>query len=477
MKQRIEKGKTKVVVTIGPSSESPEVLREFFTLGVDVFRLNFSHGTHDDHLRRIKLIRELESEFAYHVAILQDLQGPKIRLGTFKNGEVNLKEGDSFIIKKQDIVGDEHSATITYKEIIDEVKVGDFIYVNDGLIKLKVKRKSDDEVETEVIQGGPVSDHKGVNFPTTQLSIDPLTDKDINDLRFGLEHGVDMVALSFVKTKDDVFKLKSYMEKFGRVVPIVSKIEKWEAVQNLDSIIDASQGVMVARGDLGVELPIEKVPLIQKEIIRIANNLGKPVITATQMLGSMVEEQFPTRAEVTDVANAIFDGSDALMLSNETAAGKYPTLSLKMMRNIINEIEQSSIFKDNLRVLNSKIIEINVPEVLSKSIKDISELLNIKLIIVATESGKTAMLISKYKPQVPILALTPKEETLRFLSLKWGVFAYKVRNYETVDEILNEAPSIGTNLGLLSTGDRYIIVCGTHTGVSGTTNLIKVDVV
>ncbi|BAL80820.1 pyruvate kinase [Caldisericum exile] len=477
MKQRIEKGKTKVVVTIGPSSESPEIVREFFNLGVDIFRLNFSHGTHEDHLRRIKIIREIESEFGYSASILQDLQGPKIRLGTFKSGEVILKEGDSFIITKKEVLGDERISTITYKEVIDEVNIGDFIYINDGLIKLKVTGKANDEIETQVIQGGPVSDHKGVNFPTTKLTIDPLTEKDIDDLRFGLQNGVDMVALSFVKTKEDVLKLKSYMGKFGRVVPIISKIEKWEAVENLQSIVEESQAVMVARGDLGVELPIEKIPLIQKEIIRITNNLGKPVITATQMLGSMVEEQFPTRAEVTDVANAIFDGSDALMLSNETAAGKNPTLSLKMMRSIIKEIEESVLFKDNLRKLNSQILEINVPEVLSKSIKDISELLDIKLIIVATESGKTATLVSKYKPQVPILALTPKDETLRFLNLKWGVFAYKVRNYSSVDEILNEAPTIATTLGLLSKGDRYIIVCGTHTGVSGTTNLIKVDVV
>jgi len=476
MKQRIEKGKTKVVVTIGPASESEETLREFFNLGVDVFRLNFSHGTHDDHLRRINLIRKIEQEFGYHPAILQDLQGPKIRLGTFKNKEVFLKEGDTFTLTKEDVSGDEHISTITYKEVIDEVNVGDDIYINDGLVKLKVVDKTSNELKTEVIQGGPVSDHKGVNFPSTVLSIDPLTEKDIDDLKFGLESGVDMVALSFVKRSDDILKLRSLMEGFGRVVPIISKIEKWEAVNNLESIIDASTGVMVARGDLGVELPVEKVPLIQKEIIKIANEKGKPVITATQMLGSMVEEQFPTRAEVTDVANAIFDGSDALMLSNETASGKYPVLSLKVMRSIIKEVEESELFKTTLSKLNSQVIEINVPEVLSKSIKDISDLLNVKLIIVATESGKTATLVSKYKPQVPILAITPKEETMRFLNLKWGVFAYKVRSYSTVDEILDEAPKVASALNLLTAGDRYIIVCGTHTGVSGTTNLIKVDV-
>lgn len=477
MKQRIEKGKTKVVVTIGPSSENPDVIREFFKLGVDVFRLNFSHGTHEEHLKRIQTIREIEKEFGYHTAILQDLQGPKIRLGVFKGGEAYLKEGSSFTLTKRDVIGDETVSGITYKEVLDEVKLGDNIYINDGLIKLKVVDKTDEDVKTEVVQGGVVSDHKGVNFPTTQLSIDALTEKDIEDLNFGLENGVDVVALSFVKKEEDVLKLRSYMEKFGRVVPIVSKIEKWEAVENLGSIIDASNGVMVARGDLGVELPVEKVPLIQKEIIRLANEKSKPVITATQMLGSMVEEQFPTRAEVTDVANAIFDGSDALMLSNETASGKFPVLSLKVMRSIIKEVEESELFKNNLKKLSSQIIDLNVPEVLSKSIKEISELLDIKLIIVATESGKTAALVSKYRPHIPILAITPKEETLRFLTLKWGVFAFKVRDYSSVDEILEEAPKIATNLNLLSKGDRYIIICGTYTGVSGSANLIKVDTI
>jgi len=476
MKQRIEKGKTKVVVTVGPACGDEHTIREFFKLGVDAFRLNFSHGTHEEHLTMLRLIREIEKEFEYHPAIIQDLQGPKIRLGVFKDGVAVLKEGDEFILTKNEIPGDNHIATLSYKGVIDEVRVGDDIFINDGLIKLRVVRKDSEKLITEVVQGGEVSHNKGVNFPSTPLSIEALTEKDIEDLKFGLEVGVDLVALSFVRSKEDILRLSNLMRQFGRVVPIISKIEKWEAVNNLESIVDVSNGVMVARGDLGVELPVEKVPVIQKEIIHLANLKGKPVITATQMLGSMVETQFPTRAEVTDIANAIFDGSDALMLSNETATGKYPVLALKVMRNIIKEVEESALFKEKLRSENAKIIEISVPEVLSKSIKDIVELIDVKLVIVATESGKTATLVSKYKPQAPILALTPKEESERFLTLKWGVFAYRVSTFESVDEILEKAPKVAISLGLINPSERYIIVCGTHTGVSGTTNLIKVDV-
>ncbi len=475
MKQRIEKGKTKIVVTLGPSSDSEEVIREFFSLGVDVFRLNFSHGTHDDHQRRINLIRKVEQETHSNVAILMDLQGPKIRLGTFQNGSVILREKDHFTLTKKEIMGNEHFATLTYKEVIDDVKIGDNIFIDDGLIKLKVIGKDSDSIETEVVQGGIVSDHKGVNFPSTKLNIPSLTDKDIEDLKFGLSTDIDAVALSFVKSKEDVLYLLNYMKQFGRMLPIVSKIEKWEAVENIEEIVDVSSGVMVARGDLGVELPISKVPIIQKEIIRIANEKGKPVITATQMLGSMVEEQSPTRAEVTDIANAMFDGSDCLMLSNETASGKYPVLALSVMRSIIEEVESSKLFELNLKNLEFSTENGTVPEVLSKSIKEISTFLNVKLIIVATETGKTAMLISKQKPLVPVLALTPKEETIKLLNFKWGVFAYKTQNYKSVDEILEDAPRIAQSLGLLEKSDRYIVVCGTYTGVSGTTNLIKVD--
>jgi len=476
MKERILQGKTKVIATIGPSSETEEIIEQFFSLGVDVFRLNFSHGSHYDHLRRINIIRNLENKFGRKVSILQDLQGPKIRLGVFEGGSVELKEGDYFTLTKENVVGNAQIATLSYPEVIDDVNVGDEIFINDGLIKVKTIEKGENSIKTKVIQGGIVSDHKGVNFPHSKVNIKAITDKDIEDLKFGIENGVDLVALSFVRSRNDLLELKELMKGFGRVVPVVSKIEKWEAIQNIEEIIEESDAVMVARGDLGVEIPVEKVPILQKTIIKLANLKGKPVITATQMLASMVDEQFPTRAEVTDVANAIFDGSDAVMLSNETASGKNPVLSVKVMRNIINEVEKSEMFLSQTR--NQKLDEnVNtVQETLAMSIKDITNSLDIKLIIVATESGKTANLISKYKPTAPILALTPKESTLRYLNLKWGVFPYLVRTYKSVDEILEDAPKVAVSLGILQPNDKYLIVCGTHTGVSGTTNLIKVDV-
>ncbi|MEF3245641.1 MAG: pyruvate kinase [Caldisericaceae bacterium] len=475
MKQRILEGKTKVVVTLGPSSSSKEILREFFRLGVDVFRLNFSHGSFEEHLERINIIRELEEEFGTKVSILQDLQGPKIRLETFKDGLAILKEGSQFILSKTSVLGDDKTASLTYPEVLEDVKVGDEVYINDGLVKLKVLAKKEDHVITEVMQGGEVSDHKGVNFPHSRIQIKAITEKDLSDLKFGIENGVDIVALSFVRSKNDVAELRNYMQRFGRLLPIVSKVEKWEAIENFPEILSESDAVMVARGDLGVEVPVRKVPLLQKELIKLSNDKGVPVITATQMLASMTEEQFPTRAEVTDVANAIFDGSDAVMLSNETASGKYPVLALSMMRSIIKEVENSKFFSISIKNLDPEFYESNLQEVLAKSVKDITSQFKINLIIVATESGKTARLISKYKPNVPILALTPKEEALRLLNLKWGVFSYLVKPFSSVDEILDYAPKIALELGILSVGQSYLIACGTHTGVSGTTNLIKID--
>ncbi len=466
--------KTKIVATIGPSTWDRDKIMALAENGVNVFRINFSHGTYKEHKKTIQTVREVANSLNLPLSILQDLQGPKIRVGEFENGKAFLNDGAEFILTVRDIKGNEKISSITNKDVIKDVKKGEIIYINDGLIKLKVEKISNSDIYTKVLEGGEISDHKGVNFPKTHLSIPSITEKDKQDLKFGLENSVDMVALSFVKRAEDVIELRKLMESFGNVVPIISKIEKWEAVENLEEIVEVSDGVMVARGDLGVEMPIEEIPITQKRIIHLCNKRGKPVITATQMLNSMIENPTPTRAEVTDISNAIFDGTDAVMLSNETAVGRFPVESVKMMRQIIRLTERSKLFK-NFAKEDEKISEHNVPDAIACSAATIAKTVKAKLIISATESGKTAMLVSKHKPNVPILALTPKEKTLYFLTLKWSVFPVKVKPFKTVDGILRRGPEIAKRLNLLKSGDLYVITAGSHTGVSGSTNLIKVD--
>ncbi len=477
MIQKRKECKTKIVATIGPSTNTEEKIKKLIVEGVDVFRINFSHGDKEQHRETIKKIKAISNDLSYPVSILQDLQGPKIRLGKLKNGKAFLKNGSEFILTTEEILGDEHICSITFPSVIKDITVDQLIYINDGLIKLKVKKVTGDKVYTTVIEGGEISDHKGVNFPNTRLSIPAITEKDKEDLKFGLSNGVDLVALSFVKTPEDVIELRSLMQEYGRIIPIISKIEKWEAVENIEKIVEVSDGIMVARGDLGVEVPVEKVPIIQKKIISISNKKGKPVITATQMLNSMVESPVPTRAEVTDVSNAIFDGTDAVMLSNETAVGKFPIESVRVMRNIIKNTEKSTIFRRFLKTKAEEPIEKNISDAIAISANNIANVVNAKIIISATESGRTAILVSKHKPNVPVIALTPKEETLKFLILKWGVIPFKVDAFKTVDEILQKAVEIAKDTKLAKKGDIIVITAGSHTGVSGSTDLLKVATV
>lgn len=407
---------------------------------------------------------------------MQDLQGPKIRLGKIKNGEAFLKNGSDFTLTKEELERDERVSSVSFPEVIDEVKSGETVYIDDGKIKLKVKKKDNKSLLTQVVEGGVINDHKGLNFPDTYLTIPAITEKDKEDLQFGLKNGIDLVALSFVKTPDDVIQLKELMKKYGRVVPIVAKIEKWEAVKNLESILDVTDAAMVARGDLGAELPIEDIPLIQRSMISLCNAKGKPVITATQMLNSMIESPVPTRAEVNDISNAIFEGTDAVMLSNETAIGKFPVETVQMMRKVIIKTEKSELFKNSLS-RRENLPRNDISDAIAFSSRDIAETVKAKLIITATESGRTAIFVSKYKPDMRVLALTPKEETFRYLKLKWGVFPVKVRPFSSVDEILLKAPKIALEKGLIRKGDLYVITAGFQTGISGSTNLIKVDTI
>jgi pyruvate kinase len=442
--------------------------------GTNVFRLNFSHGTYDEHKERIENIREISKKLQKQVSIMQDLQGPKIRLGKIENNSAFLHNGDEFILTDNDIIGNSNISSITFGDVIKDVKVGESVFINDGLIKLRIKDLLPHQIITEVVEGGEISDHKGLNFPQTRISAAAFTDKDKQDLAFGLQNDVDMVALSFVKSHNDLIRFKEYMKSLGRSIPVVAKIEKWEAVEDLEAIIDEASAVMVARGDLGVELPVERVPIIQKRMIALANTKGKPVITATQMLNSMVDNPIPTRAEVNDIANAIFDGTDAVMLSNETAVGKFPIESVKMMRRIIVETESSDIFNQDIKDIFEP-SESSITDAIAYSVKKTSERLKASLIIAATETGRTAFLISKYKPTMPIIAFTSKVEALRFMNLKWGIFPYLVEPFKTVDGILSKGPQIANKLGFLSKGSVFVIVCGTHAGVSGSTNLFKVD--
>ena len=474
MIQRRKECKTKIVVTLGPVTNTEEKIEKLIVEGVDVFRINFSHGDIKQHRETIKRIKAASKKLSYPIPILQDLQGPKIRLGKIKKGQAFLKNGAEFILTTKEILGNEHICSITFPGVIKDITADQLIYINDGLIKLKVKRVANDKVYTAVIEGGEISDHKGVNFPNTRLSIPAVTEKDKEDLKFGLTNSIDLVALSFVKTPEDVIELRNLMQLYGRIVPIISKIEKWEAVENIEKIVEVSDGIMVARGDLGVEVPIEKVPIMQKKIISISNKRGKPVITATQMLNSMIENPVPTRAEVTDVSNAIFDGTDAVMLSNETAVGKFPIESVRVMRNIIKNTEKSTIFKKFLKTKSEEPIEKNISDAIAISANNIANVVNAKIIVSATESGRTAILVSKHKPNVPVIALTPKEETLKFLILKWGVIPFKVDAFKTVDEILQKAIEIAKETKLAKRDDIIVITAGSHTGVSGSTDLLKV---
>ncbi len=476
--KRITECKTKIVATLGPASRSLDKIESLAKAGVDIFRINFSHGTETEHSETIAKIKQVSGKLDFPVAILEDLQGPKIRLGKIKNGKATLKRGAEFILTTKEIPGDEHIASLTFPDVIKDVSPGEIIYINDGLIKLKIEKIDKENIYTKVIEGGEISDHKGVNFPNTRLSVPAITEKDKEDLKFGLAHGVDLVALSFVKSPDEVLELKKLMHTYGRVVPVISKIEKWEAVENLEEIVDVSDGIMVARGDLGVEMPIEEVPVIQKKIISVCNRKGKPVITATQMLNSMIENPTPTRAEVTDIANAIFDGTDAVMLSNETAVGKFPLESVSVMRRVIKNTEKSAIFRRFLKnkTDSEKLENSSVSEAIALSANKIAENIKAKAIITATESGRTALLVSKYRPNVPVIALTPKNETLKYLTLKWGVIPVKVDAFKTVDEILQKATEIAKEKRIAKSGDAVVITAGSHTGISGSTDLLKVAV-
>ena len=492
--------RTKIVATIGPASSDPAILREMILQGATTLRLNFSHGDHDLHRRSIRLIRQTAMDLGIQVAILQDLQGPKIRLGKFAEGPITLKSGDPFVLTSKPILGTQERSWVTYDKLAQEVPEGATILLDDGRVEMRVEAvdPAAGELFCRTIVGGTLSDNKGVNFPGVRLSIRAVTEKDKEDLYFGLNQGVDWVALSFVRDPSDVLELRELMAAAGKRVPIIVKIEKHEAIQQLPQILALSDGVMVARGDLGVELPAEEVPILQKRIIAMANCLGIPVITATQMLDSMAHSPRPTRAEISDVANAILDGTDAVMLSNETAVGKYPVEAVATMARIALRIEQdyfNPLYADrrhHLRALarqelsqtrgscaedNSLRPKALIADSISRAVGEIAEELDAVAVMTLTKTGATARNVSRFRPRTPILAVTPHVEVARQLQLVWGVRPLLVLDLPTSRQTLQAAINVAQEEGLLKDGDLVVLTAGTLPGISGSTDLIKVEVV
>lgn len=457
----------KIVCTIGPSSSSRKVITSLIKNGMNVARLNFSHGNYQSHKRNIELIREVSRKLKKPVAILQDLQGIKIRVGLIEGDEIELKRGNLILLKPGEGIGNKERIFISYPALIKDTKIGDKILLDDGLIQLSVIGKEKEGVRVKVIEGGILKSRKGVNLPNIKISIRSFTKKDEKDLIFGLSMDIDYVAISFVRTAEDLRKVKLWLKKKRHEVPIIAKIEKPEAISNIDEILSEAEGIMIARGDLGVEMPAEEVPLIQKALIEKANKRGKIVITATQMLESMTEHLRPTRAETTDVANAVLDGTDALMLSAETAAGKYPVDSLRMMDKIIRYTESRKKWES----LYSR--GKTFAEAIADAACVAAEYIGAKAIVAFTKSGFTAKLVSKFRPKVPIIAFTPDEKIKNRMCLYWGVNPKNMRLLATMDEMIIEVEKRLLKEHIAKIGDKIVIISSSPLSTLVKTNFVK----
>ena len=465
---------SKIVCTIGPASRSPRMIDRLLSAGMDVARLNFSHGTHEEHAKSISMLRAAAIEHEKPIAILADLQGPKIRTGPLAGGgPVLLRAGQRFVITTARVLGDSTRVNTVFTPLPKEVHRGNRILLSDGLIQLRVEQVRDNQVICEVVNGGSLGEHKGINLPGVKLHVPALTPKDRGDLVFALKHGADYIAVSFVRRPEDVLLAKQLIRRAGKDTPVIAKLEKPEAIENLDAILQAADGVMVARGDLGVEMKPERVPVVQKTIIARAREFRRPVITATQMLESMTENPRPTRAEASDVANAIFDGSDAVMLSGETASGKYPVEAVSMMARIIEEAEAS--IREFPRPAPQE--QLKVAETVAELVCHASRELHMKLIAVFTHSGFTARLVSRYRPLVPTVAFSPEAETRRRMALIWGVLPRKIQDVQKVDGLAKIAEKRLLEERLVRKGDVIGIVAGTPMGIRGTTNFMKFHII
>lgn len=469
--------KTKIVCTIGPSSDSYEVLKALVNEGMNVARLNFSHGTHPEHKKRIGTIKKLRDDLDEPIAIMLDTKGPEIRIKTFKDGMIRIEQGQDFTLTSEDVEGDETKVSVTYKDIAKDLKADDRVLIDDGLVEFTVISVDEKNVYMKAVNSGELSDRKGVNLPSVKVNLPTLTEKDIEDLIFGIENDVDFIAASFIRSAKDVLEIRKILESNGGDdIKIISKIENLEGVQNIDEIIDVSDGIMVARGDMGVELDEEDIPLVQKDIIRKCNLKGKFVITATQMIDSMIRNPRPTRAEVTDVANAILDGSSAIMLSGETAAGNYPVKSCEMMRKIALKIEDSLDYKIIVDSTNDE-HEINITNSIAKATREAALDLDAKVIIAATTSGLTARNISKFKPKSPIIAATTNEKVRRQLAIEWGVYPIRATLASNIDDLFYESINILKNIKFVKEGELVILTAGMPLGKAGSTNIMMVKTV
>ena len=468
--------KTKIVCTLGPASQSEDVLKKLIQNGLNVCRFNFSHGSHEEHKGRMDVVKKVREELNKPVAILLDTKGPEIRTGEFSDPEVFLEAGSKFIITMADVVGTKDICTVSYKGLVEDVVKGDLILIDDGLVGLRVEDIIGEEIHCIVENSGIVKNHKGVNVPGVKINLPALTPKDISDIEFGITQGIDFIAASFVRKASDVLAIREVLENNNATdIQIISKIENQEGVDNLEEILQVSDGLMVARGDLGVEIPTEEMPIVQKEMIKKCNELGKPVITATQMLDSMIRNPRPTRAEVTDVANAIYDGTDAIMLSGETAAGKYPVEAVKVMAAIAKRIEETLDYDNILR--SKGLNNTNVTDAISYATCTTAKSLTASGIVTSTSSGHTARMVSKFRPNTPIIAATPNERTSRQLSLSWGVYTVLCEQAGNTDDLIENSINASKREGFIHEGELVVITAGVPTGVSGTTNLIKVHVI
>ncbi|WP_053018175.1 pyruvate kinase [Staphylococcus haemolyticus] len=471
--------KTKIVCTIGPASESEEMLEKLMKAGMNVARLNFSHGSHEEHKARIDTIRKVADRLGKTIGILLDTKGPEIRTHDMKDGLIMLEKDKEVIVSMSQVEGTPEKFSVTYEDLINDVQVGSYILLDDGLVELQVKDidKTKGEVKCDILNTGELKNKKGVNLPGVKVNLPGITDKDADDILFGIKEDVDYIAASFVRRPSDVLDIREILERENNHnITIFPKIENQEGIDNIEEILEVSDGLMVARGDMGVEIPPELVPIVQKDLIRKCNKLGKPVITATQMLDSMQRNPRATRAEASDVANAIYDGTDAVMLSGETAAGLYPEEAVKTMRNIAVSAEAAQDYKKLLSD-RTKLVETSLVNAIGVSVAHTALNLNVKAIVAATESGSTAVTISKYRPHSDIIAVTPSEHTARQLALVWGAYPVIKKGRKTTDDLLNNAVATAVETGRVTNGDLIIITAGVPTGEKGTTNMMKLHLV
>jgi pyruvate kinase len=468
--------RTKIVCTIGPSIDTEERIEALIEAGMDVARLNLSHGRREEHLRRLKMIREVAARMNKNVGILFDTRGPEVRTGDLAEDKVKLLDGQDFILTTEPVMGTAQRVSVTYPDLHLDIAVGCLILIDDGLISLKVIKVDGRDIHCTVMHGGELRSYKGLNTPGTRISLPAVSEEDRTDIKLALEHEVSFLAASFTRSVEDVLEIRKLVEDCGGQIMILAKIESIEGVENYDSILEVSDGVMVARGDLGVEIPPEEVPILQKEFIEKCNQAGKPVITATQMLDSMIRNPRPTRAEASDVANAIFDGTDAVMLSGETAVGRFPIESVQTMSRIAVRTEESLDYKSILEKMSPRIKK-TVTDAISYSTSHIAAELGADAIITATQSGHTARMVSKYRSKAPVIAVSSRRQIAAQLTLTWGVTAIICPPVSSTDDMFANAIQASLKEGLIKEGNLVVITAGVPVGVSGTTNLLRVETV